>query len=186
MFQYRRGIRTRPGRGGLLSPRTSARLRLLAIVLAVALVCVAVSVKGDDEAGDVSVGLRIRRHFRLRHRICLDPPYGTSGADRLLADPICVSVASNVPKWGLEVTISVPGGPAAAMLSEATFCRLRDENGVVIDETPVDNGSASLDGNGRCGAHEVFLELVDGSTGAVVARPHDLVIDIMGSEGVTE
>ena len=186
MFQHRRDIRTRTGRGGLLDPRPSVRLRLFAIVLTVALVCVAVSVKGDEEAGGASVGLRIHRHFRIRHRICLDPPYQIPGGDRLLADPIAVSVASNVPRWGLEVTISVPGGRTAAMLPAATFCRLRDGAGVVVDETPVGNGLASLDGNGRCGTHEVFLELVDGSTGAIVTRPHGLVLDILGSEESTE
>ena len=72
------------------------------------------------------------------------------------------------------------------MLPAATFCRLRDGAGVVVDETPVGNGLASLDGNGRCGTHEVFLELVDGSTGAIVTRPHGLVLDILGSEESTE
>jgi hypothetical protein len=169
-----------------LGPRAPIRLCLLALALALALVGAAESVK-DESSNTTSIGLCIRRQTRVRDKICLEPPYETADADRLLADPIGVSVSSNVPHWGLVVRISLSGsdgaGAEAPTEPGAVVCRLRGGDGAVVGEAFLENGAAFLDGNGRCGSHEMFMEIVDVSPEAIIARPQGLLIDIRGWEG---
>jgi hypothetical protein len=183
MRQLRAGIRKLSGHGGQLRPQAPIRICLLVIAFAVALVGAAETVSEED-VNAASIGLCIPRQVKLRERICLEPPYETTDADRLLADPVRVSVATNVPHWGLAVKISASDGrPLGAVETGTVLCRLRDEDGAVIVETALDNGVALLHGNGRCGSHEVFLEILDVSTAATAARPRGFSIDIRGSEG---
>lgn len=162
-----------------LGLRAPARLWLLGVAFAAALVGAARS-EEDESASVASIGLCIRSQTRVRGKICLEPPYEVTDTYLLLTDRVGVSVATNVPDWGLAVKLSAPDGGAADPAGRTVLCFLRDATGAVISQAEIGAGGAYLGGNGRCGSHEVYLEVVDAAPDTSTARPQGWVVDVRG------
>jgi hypothetical protein len=155
---------------------------LLVAILSAVVVCGTLPVAGEGEPieGSTGVGLAIEELVQPKVIARLPPPWEPGGDGRLIGDVVHVSVSTNVPDWGLAVRIGLPGGHKLELRPEAVTCRLRDESGTVIRERVLEQAEVHIQGNGRRGSFEFFLELVEDSEGKIAAKHPDLLVEIEG------
>ena len=174
MLELRREVRGRTDRVGARHLRTSVRLCVFAGIVAAVLFGGAMVVEGDPEPpneGQAGMSLFIPRKIRvIVVENPVEPPYPDGGGEgqvgRVIGDVVQVTVSSNASDWGLNVRLGLPGGGKPSLASGAVVCRLRDERGSLVRESPVEADATFLSGNGMRGTHTFFLEVVD-----VASRP---------------
>jgi hypothetical protein len=182
MIELRRDTRT--GVGGARGPLLPAGIRLCLLVatLTAVVVCGAVPAAGDGEPveGSAGIGLTIEEVVQPKVIGRLPPPWEPGSDGRLIGDVIHVSVSTNVPDWGLAVRLGLPGGRKLELRPEAVTCRLRDEGGTVIRDGVLEHDEVFVEGNGRRGTFEFFLEFVEDSEGKIATKHLDLLVEVEG------
>jgi hypothetical protein len=185
MLELRRD--TRAGIGGARPSllRAGVRLSLLVATFSVVVVCGTLPVAGEGEPIEGSAGLGLTIEDVVEPKVIgrLPPPWEPGSDGRLIGDVIRVSVSTNVPDWGLAVRVGLPGGRKLELRPEAVTCRLRDEGGAVLGDTLVEHTGVFLEGNGRRGTFEFFLEFVEDSEGKIATKHPDLLVEIEGLSG---
>jgi hypothetical protein len=175
MLELRRKMRGRTERVGARRLRRGIRFCLFAGILVAVLLGGAMIVEGDPEPpneGQAGMSLFIPRKIRvIVVESPVEPPLRRGGNDgEVLGDVVQLTVSSNATDWGLNVRLGLPGGGKPSLVSGAVVCRLRDEGGAIVHESPVVADETFLQGNGQRGTHTLYLEVADVSARAAGSR----------------